>query len=218
MDKSKWPQAWKDQYNAVITARLRKQRQQDEWRCPEIWKFTLNEKNVFAMLGHCLPLNLVLKKIITRFYKRADSRQLLVSSRYLFEARNVFPAYYSDRERLVVQLNKFQQNQRIDDLLHWLPFYEDRSKLHLIHLTLGVLILNEYLSRLDEERLLVSALHHLEQAKSQYETPEGHLAFTSLIAFGHYMHQDFEGSLLYLDRIETNEFHQKFDELIRKVA
>lgn len=218
MDKSKWPQEWKDQYNSVITKRLRKERQLNEWRCPEIWRFTLNETNVFAMLGHCFPLNRTLKRIITRFFKRADSRQLLISSRYLYEARHVFPAYYSDRERLVVQLNKFQQNSDLDELVNWLPFYHEAGKLHLVHLMIGVLFLNEYLSHLHRKPLLESALYHLKKARYNYETHDGHLAFTSLIAFGHYMHQDFETSLTYLDQAETDVFHQKFDELIRKVA
>lgn len=218
MNKSEWPQTWKDQYNSELAKRLRKKRFQEEWRCPDIWKFSLTEENVFALLGHCFPFNHVIKKIICRFYKKTDSKQLLVSRRYLYETRKAFPAYYSDRERIVVQLNKYLMTGDLEQFVHWLPFYEEGKSAHLINLMIGVFFLDRYLENLEKESLLKIALVHLERGQASYRSPEAHLAFTSLIAFGYYMNKDFEHSLEYLDHAELNEFHRDFDQLVRKVA
>lgn len=218
MDKSKWPQAWKDHYNFVITQRARKKRIDDEWTCPEIWKFSLTEENVFALLGHCFPFNHVIKKIIGRFYNKCDSKNLLVSRRYLYETRKTFPAYYSDRERIVVQLNKYLMTGDLEQFVQWLPFYSEQKCSHLIHLMIGVFFLDRYLENLENESLLKISLTHLERGQTSFRSTEAHLAFTSLIAFGHYMNQDFDHSLEYLDRSDINDFHRNFDGLIRKVA
>jgi hypothetical protein len=218
MDKSNWPQAWKDQYNFVITQRARMKRINDEWKCPKIWKFSLTEENVFALLGHCFPFNHVIKNIICRFYQKCNSKSLLVSSKYLYEARKTLPSYYSDRERIVVQLNKYLITGNLDQFVQWLPFYSEKKCSHLIHLMIGVFFLDRYLENLENDSLLKISITHLERGKSSFSTAEAHLVFTSLIAFAHYMNREFEHSLKYLDRSEINEFHRDFGGLIRKVA
>lgn len=94
------------------------------------------------MLGHCFPFNRTIKRILGRFYHPNTCKELLVSSRYLYESRRVFHAYYSDRERIIVQLNRYLERGDIEQFIKWLPFYEQKSHLHLIHLIIGVFFLD----------------------------------------------------------------------------
>lgn len=220
MDKSKWPQWMKDQYNEQIRLRmkaLRNERLKDEWRCPQIWRFPLNEENVFSMLAHCFPFNYVLVRILTRFFPVNHSQNLLLSSKYLYESKHIFAGYYSDRERIVVMLNRYRVSENLDEFISWLPFFERKGSLHLIHLMIGVFFLDQYLSDLGNRTLLLVAISHLEKGKGRFRTYQAHLAFSSLIAFGHYMNQEFEDSLDYLEK-DKDELHTNFGELIRRVA
>lgn len=222
MDKSKWTQKMKDQFNEEIRKRalhkFRTDKMRDEWLSPQIWKMPLTEANVFGMLAYTFPFNHVILKILQRFYKKMGAKKLLLSSRYLFESHKIFPGYYSDRERIVVMLNRYRSNGNIEEFVKWLPFNQDQSFSHLIHLMIGVFFLDQYLSQLNNQKLLTIAISHMEKGKGKFKSVEAHLAFSSLIAFGHYMNKEFENSMEYLDHQDTDELQDKFGSLLKKVA
>ncbi len=152
MDKTKWPQAWKDQYNEVI--RLRRMHAEiqkakdakiDESLYPQLWRYELSEDTVFPLIAYRFPLHRVLSSVMQRFIKHCQVDELTLSSRYLQNTEKIFPAYYSDRERAVVILNRFKNNEKWEELFNWLSFFSERGHHPHMHLMLGVLFLNKYL-------------------------------------------------------------------------
>lgn len=225
MNKHNWPQHFKDQYNEVIRKRRMlqvvksaKERLIDERLCPSMWKMPINEQTVFSMLAYSFPFNHVILQILRKFFDLSGQTQLLVSSKYLYYSQNVFPGYYSDREKIVMILNRYRSSGDLQDFVKWLPFYADKSSGHLLHLMIGVFYLDQYLTNLKKINYLYISLDHLSKGQKDFENLESRLAFNGLIAFAHYMNQQFEISEDYLQKENEGEFQRKFLRLIKKAG
>lgn len=210
----------KDQYNAEIRRRRRVKEALDERYNPCLWQMPLTETNVFSMLAYVFPFNGVIQKILQKYFRREDRRKLMVSSYYLHATQRINPAYYSDRERMIVMLNRYRVTGDLDSFIRWLPFHEDRGSAHLIHMMIGVFFLDHYILNLHRTEVLLIALDHLQRGRKRFVTAEAHLAFNSLIAFAHYMNHEFSVSRTFVANELKNdeEFQERFLELIDKEA
>lgn len=217
---AQWPQWKKDQFNQEVkklkTQKHRREALLDARYCPAIWTFPLNEQNVFTTLAYSFPFNHIIIRILRQFYSHTGPSELLLSSRYLYLTRKVIPSYYSEREQIVVMLNRYLINQDMDEFMRWLPFNQSRRFNHLIDLMLGVFALDVYLQDLQKIEYLHLALRHLVKGRGRFVSKRAKLAFTSLIAFCHYMNKDFHESMGCLEFKLQDDFQQKFNELIVK--
>ncbi len=220
-----WPQWKKDQYNQEIFKRnISKRIRQtfskflEERQAPSIWALPIDEENVLKLLGYCFPINPIIKKIIQRFYDSTGHRSLLLSSRFIFSMRNVPPIYFSDRERFVVMLNRFRNNEDKEEFFKWLPLYQKNGQEHLLYLVIAILVLDHYLDNLSSVHLLEFSVKYLNRSFLHLETSQGQLTLSTLLAFCLYMRRDFKSSIICLQARRDNELQAKFGELIRKVG
>lgn len=225
MDKSRWSQAWKDQYNNEImkrkrmkTAREAKDRVLDQIYFPEINRMKVFEESIFAMLAYRFPLNPVISRNKQRFISDEHLKELILSPRYLNDNKKTYPRYYSERERIVVIINRFCGSGNINEFIIWIQFQTDKSTFHYIHLMIGVIFLDHYLDRpFRRDESLDISIRYLEKASFNFSSEESKLTINSLLAFGHYMNREFVKSAAYL-KIKNTEFEVGFMELINKVA
>jgi hypothetical protein len=225
MNFNDWPTWKKDQYREenskkILRQRFKQRREEvlDERLTPAIWKFPLNERNVFKMLAYTFPINETITKILQRFFTPEGHRTLLLSSRYLFESKKISPFYYSDRERIVVMLNRLRATEDYHEFVNWLSFQKTKQNQHLLFLIGGVIFLDQYLDNLDSEHLLNTAIKYLYKAHHRHESEESSMAYSSLMAFCLYMKQDFKGSISYLKNRKENDFQAQFSELLLKAS
>lgn len=218
--KQDWPQYMKDQYNLEIRRRRNIKKILDDRYCPQIWTLPLNETTVFSTLAYVFKFNYVIERILQKFFGPEDRKRLLLSEKYLQLSRHIFPGYYSDRERIIVMLNRYQLTGDLEGFVKWLPFHKDKGNFHLVNLMLGLFFLDQYLNNLRREELLSISLSHLVKGQSRFKTIEAKLAFNTLIAFARYMNQDFQGSKLHIvnELNEDQEFQEKFLQLVDKEA
>lgn len=222
--KQDWPRWMKEQYNEEIRRRRaikeKRERFLDEQFTPQIWRMPLNETNVFSMLAYIFPFNMVIKKILQKFFRMEDRRNLKLSSSYLQVTQNIFPGYYSDRERIIVMLNRYRVTGDLENFVKWLPFHSDKTSVHLIHLMVGLFFLDQYLNNLSKDEFLIISLSHFQKGQRNFQTIEARLAFHTLIAFAHYMNRDFQVSRLRIveDLTDDEEFQGKFLRLVEQEA
>ena len=225
MEKFRWAQIWKDQYNSEIrkrntkkSARDAKDHILDQIYFPEINRMKVFEGSIFAMLAYRFPLNPVISRIIQRFISDEHLKELILSPRYLHDNKKTYPRYYSERERIVVIMNRFCVSGNINEFISWIQFQTDKSTFHYIHLMIGVNFLDHYLDRpFRRDESLDISIRYLEKASLNFSSEESKLTINSLLAFGHYMNRDFVKSAGYL-KIKNSEFEVGFMELINKVA
>lgn len=184
-------------------------------RYPEIWRLTVSEETVFSMLTHDFEFCPVIRKILEKSYPSKSQTRLLLSAKYLDTTRRIFPGYYSDRERIVVMLNRYLLSRNIREFIKWLPYFEDRKSAHIVRLMIGVFYLDRYLDNLYDKNLLSLTIMHLQKAFRGFKTQEGKTACGGLIAFAHYMNNEFQDSMSVLHD-EDSEFNEKFLTLLKK--
>jgi hypothetical protein len=225
MEKSKWPQAWKDQYNEVIRQRKLSDRLQQEKQAkldarefPQLWHLHLSEDNVFPLIAYDFPLHRVLTNLLQRFIKPGAEHELRLSSRYLINTRKVCPAYYSDRERAVVILNRFQNNQEWEELFHWVSFFSERGYYPHMHFMLGVIFLDKYLHQTHQDIWLKQSIHHLRKVENWVEREDSRKALSSVQALAFYLNRDFDRALGYLGVRKQKTFEEDFAELMDRLA
>ncbi len=225
MEKSHWPQAWKDEYNTEIRKRKSekltitgRERLKDQIYFPRINKMKIDEESIYAMLAYCFPLNPVISRILQRFISNTHMKELILSPRYLFSTQKMCPKYYSDRERIVAIMNRYRVQGNIYEFINLVQFQSDKSTFHYIHLLIGIIFLNHYIdgSSYKDECLLIS-IRHLEKANRNFEREDSKLTTKSLIAFAYYLFRDFERAGTYLNPTNNN-LENDFLELIKKVA
>ncbi len=198
MDKSKWPQLMKDQYNEEIRKRIRLKERRSYRENSRFKQFKVTEESVFIMLAHEISFTPSLQRLLLRFFPESDSSELCQGGNSLTRARNIFPGYYSDRERIVVMLNQYRISGDFQEFVDWLPFYEERESKKMLHLLLGIFLLDEYLLHLNNSNILELSIVHLERAQCTFQTMQANLAYSSLLAFAYYMDQNFEKSSMTL--------------------
>lgn len=225
MDTSKWPQAWKDQYNEQIrlrklAAKIKELRleQRDEKEFPQLWNFNLSEETVFALIAFDFPLHRVIMNLLQRFVRPGLEHELRLSSRYLCNTEKICPAYYSDRERAVVILNRFQSSNEWETLFRWMSCFSERGYHPHMHLMLGILFLNKYLSHMHQDIWLIEAIHHLRRAEAWVKNPDCQKALSAVQALAWYLRRDFEKALSYLGVRQKKTFEEEFSDLIDKMA
>ena len=224
MDKSKWPKAWKDQYNNVIQRRralFKAKEKRDEYKdrssFPQIWKRECDEESLFSFIGYNFPLQDVLSKILKKYISIDKKENLLLSNSYLFHTKKIFPGYYSERERIVVILNRFQDSEDFTGLAKWLEFQSKATKHPFTNLLMGVLFLNEYLLNLSEDIWLHRAIFQLENVRPIIKQENTILTLNALLAFSYYMSNEFHKSVTYLEP-QREKFGIEFTNLIKKSA
>ncbi len=218
MDKTKWPQYMKDQYNSVIRRRKRIAAVADEIHCPKLHEKEISEETVFGFLAYGCKFHHVINKIFQKYISENHGSTLQVSNVYLYFTRKIFPGYYSDRERMVAMLNRYKQNENFEDFLSWTDYFSSSRYGQYIHLMIGVFILDIYLQNLKNFQRLNLAIIHLEKAQKSFKLEGSKLAFNTLLAFCYYLREDFDSSVRLLNVNEEKRFHQDFVELIRKAA
>lgn len=219
-NKEFWPEWKKQQFNSQIRKKRERNRLKDDRLHPEIWKRELNENSLFSMLAHMVPINSTIKKVLVRYYPRVESKGLLLSAIYLKATYDIFPAYYSDRERLIVMLNRARHLDDLDQLVEWSDYHNNEFGGHYLHLMIGIYYLDRFVNDLSSKYCLKMALHNLLMAKKDFKTQEAHLAFNGLLALAHYLNQDFEESsnVVKLNLSSDHEFQERFLKLIEKEA
>ena len=224
MDKSTWPKAWKDQYNNVIQRRreLSKAREKrdvykDRSSFPNIWKRECDEESVFSFIGYNFPLQDVLSKLLQNYISIDKKENLRLSNSYLFHTKKIFPGYYSDRERIIVILNRFQNSEDFEELDYWLEFQYPKTSHPSANLLMGVLFLNEYLLNLKEDVWLHRAIFQLENVRPIIKQENTILTLNALLAFSYYMSNEFDKSVIYLEP-QREKFGIEFTNLIKKSA
>ena len=225
MDKSNWPKSWKAQYNSVINRRralsvVKTKREEiiEEITFPQIWKKEISEEAIFSFVGYNFRLERNLAKLI-QSYVAPDTKELLrLSENYLNRTDSVFPGYYSDRERVIVILNRFRESKSIDGLCKWIEFSSSEGNQGYNHFLLGVLNLNEFLVSLCEGNLLSNAIIHLSRARDGFQEERSLEAIRAVLAFAHYMNNDFNKSLKILTPLRENPLEKNFYELIKNSA
>lgn len=225
MDKSKWPQSWKDQYNEQIrlrkiAAKLKAIREElrDAREFPQIWQFNLNEETVFSLIAYDFKLHRTLNLLLQRFISPGLEDELRLSSSYLFNTEKIFPAYYSDRERAVVMLNRFKASKDMEELFKWVSFFTHQGYHPYLHLLLGVLFLDRYLSQLNQKIWLQEAIQHLRRVGNWVRNHDCQKALSAVQALAWYLNQDFEKASGCLKLKENESFEKEFAELIQKMA
>lgn len=218
MDKTKWPQEWKDQYNKVIRERRKAAALRDAREFPTLWQYQLSEDTVFPLIAYRFPLHRVLERLLQKFIKNQQSCELLLSSRYLYETNKIHPGYYSDRERAVVILNRFDNNQKWEELFYWLSFFSERGHHPHMHLMLGILFLDKYLNSTHQEIWLTQSIHHLRRVENWVEREDSQKALNAIQALAHYLNRDFDRAMGYLGIRKQKTFEEDFAELMDKMA
>jgi hypothetical protein len=224
MDKSKWPKAWKDQYNNVIqrrralfTAQEKRDEYKDRSSFPQIWKRECDEESIFSFIAYNFPLQDVLSKLLQQFITPDKKEDLRLGGSYLFHTKKIFPGYYSDRERIIVILNRFKDSEDFTELDYWLEFQSPQKTHPYANLLMGVLFLNEYLLNLKEDVWLHRAIFQLEKVKPTLKNENATLTLNAVLAFSYYMTNEFDKSITYLEP-SKEEFEKGFKDLIKKVA
>ena len=224
MDKSNWPKSWKDQYNNVIKRRialLRVQEKRDEYidrsSFPKIWERECDEESVFSYIGYNFPLQDVLSKLLQQFIMPDKKEDLRLGGSYLFHTKKIFPGYYSDRERIIVILNRFKDSGNFEELNYWLEFQSSQKNHPFSNLLLGVLFLNEYLLNLSEDVWLHKAIFQLEKVKPSLKNELSTQTLYAVLAFSYYMSNEFDKSITYLEP-RKEQFGIDFTNLIKKSA
>ncbi len=225
MDKTKWPQAWKDQYNEELRrrrissdAKLARREIIDRSLFPQLWKYQITEDSVFPLIAYGFPLHRVLKTLLQRFIKHEQVDDLILSSQYLYNTEKICPAYYSDRERSVVILNRFNNNNKWEELFNWISFFSERGHHPHMHLMLGIMFLNKYLHCTHQDVWLKQSIHHLLRVENWVEREDTRKALSSVQALAHYLNRDFDKAMGYLGIGKKKTFEEDFAELIDKLA
>lgn len=225
MDKTKWPQALKDQYNEEIRQRRMRasiQNAKDNilhaHEFPQIWNLNLSEETVFPFIAYEFPLHRVLENLLQRFIPTGMERELRLGEKYLRNTRNAIPAYFSDRERATVILNRFQNNDEWEELFHWISFFSARGNHPHMHLMLGIIFLDKYLRHSKHEVWLQQSIHHLKKVENWVEREDSRKALAAVQALGFYLNRDFNRALGYLGVRQKKTFEEDFAELIDRVA
>ena len=224
MDKSKWPKAWKDQYNNVIQRRralFKAKEKRDEYKdrssFPQIWKRECDEESLFSFIGYNFPLQDVLSKLLQKYISIDKKENLRLSNSYLFHTKKIFPGYYSEKERIIVILNRFKNTEDFEELDYWLDFQSKTTKHPFKNLLLGVLFLNEYLLNLSEDIWLNRAIFQLEKVRQIIKQENTILTLNALLAFSYYMSNEFDKSVISLGT-RKQKFDIDFMDLIKKAA
>jgi hypothetical protein len=224
MDKSKWPKAWKDQYNNVIQRRralFKAQEKRDEYKdrssFPQIWKRECDEESIFSFIAYNFPMQDVLSKLLQQYISIDKKENLRLSGSYIFHTKKIFPGYYSDRERIIVILNRFKDSEDLEGLDYWLEFQSPKKSHPYANLLMGVLFLNEYLLNLSEDVWLHRAIFQLEKVKPTLKNENASQTINALLAFSYYMSNEFDKSVTYLEP-QREKFGINFTNLIKKSA
>jgi hypothetical protein len=225
-NRNEWPREWKDQYNKVLRARKSAKskvswvdQKREESLFPQIWQMELNDEAFFSYLAYSFPLDEVLSKLLQKFIGPKKKDFLKLSWSYLEATQKVTPVYYSERERIVVLLNRFKSPDRDwDQLFNWLSFSAPGTQHPYAHLFLGVLFLDHYLRHLDQEAWLIKATSHLKLVERTLELEECIHASRALLAFSFYLKREYASSLSFLDDRQENGFDEEFRGLIQKQA
>lgn len=225
MDKTKWPQSWKDQYNQElrnrqIQLRIGKSKLafQDAENFPQIWSLQISEENIFPLIAYGFPLHRILAHLLQRFIKPFGHDELNLSTRYLNQTQNICPAYYSDRERAIVILNKFRNNEEWEKLFHWLSFFPEEGYHPHMHLMLGIIFLDKFISKTDQVIWLKESIHHLKAAENWVESENTKKALSAIQALACYLDKDFDKAMGYLGVRKKKTFEEEFAELMDKLA
>lgn len=188
----------KDQYNTEIRKRnvlkARKSRVEDiknERLFSEIWKYPVEEDNIFSMFAHDFSLHPTLNRVLLKFYPKKLCDEVILGS----QRNSLFPGYYSDRERIVVMLGRYRASGNLEDFINWIPYYEEREAIQLLHLSLGIIGLNECLSFSDTDLLKIS-IFYLEKSRSELSSDDATLAHSALMSFSHHMGQSSCGTVI----------------------
>jgi hypothetical protein len=207
MNKSQWSHAKKKQYNSEVS-RLAQRDRSEEYKHrildrvvnPNLAFRDLTEETYFAALADNFPLHRVLRKILNRYIESETGKELRATSKYLYVTRNIFPGYYSDKERIIALLNRYRSKVNLFEVIEWSEFQTDPETFHYIHFLVGLIAFDNYLEFYEEGRstkphCLEVAIHHLQKAKSGFRHSSAVLATNGVLAFAHYMNQDFSASL-----------------------
>ncbi len=163
---------------------------------PKVWNKTLEDEEVFSFIAHSLPLSEVIYEILARYVDDSKRFELSLSSRYLNNTRKIFPGYYSDKERTVVLLNRFKNEKRNwSELFYWVGFLSERKRHPHVHFLLGVLFLDQYINNLGQNIWIEKSISQLIKSQKHITHPECQKALRALLAFAHYMNQDYETSM-----------------------
>jgi hypothetical protein len=83
---------------------------------------------------------------------------------------------------------------------------------------LGIIFLDQYLSKTHQDIWLIEAIHHLGRAEPWLEREDSQQALAALQALAFYLNRDFEKALGFLGARKKKTFEENFTELIQKVA
>lgn len=219
--KSNWPQIWKDQYNYEIQRRkavLQSRYRADEIAHPKLWDMELTEENFFSYLVLFFPANHLIIRILRQSVSQTEVKNLLLSWGQVYQLQAVYPAYYSDREKIILLLNHYRFKRDIDKIVELIHFFEEDSQSCYWKLFIGLIFLDLYLNNLEAENLLDSSISHLGDVDRLVKREESQKAAGALLAFCYYMKKEFQKSSLCLKTTNPEKFHDRFEDLIRKVA
>lgn len=218
---SKWPQSWKDQYNREIRKKneiSRREMRTEDITYPKLSDMPLTEESFFSTLAHFFPVNHLIIRIMRDSISQSTAKDLLLNWGQVWEYQSVFPGYYSDREKIILLLNHYRFKKDKEKLLELLHYSDEETHNHFWRLIIGLIFLDMYLQDLKSEYLLDRSIFQLGEADLIVEREDSHQTLGALLAFCYYMKKDFSKSMICLKTDNPEVFHNKFGELIRRVA
>lgn len=163
---------------------------------PKVWHKSLGDEEVFSFVTYCLPMSEIIYEILSRYIDENKKFELRLSSRYLNKTKNIFPGFYSDRERIIVLLNRFKRDDRNwDELFYWIGFLSKKKGHPYMHFFLGILFLDQYIQKMDQEIWIQKSISQLSKALRHIKHTECRKALGALLAFAHYLDNDFDTSM-----------------------
>ena len=211
----------KNQYNQEIRRRYAVQQAQSRIETlsnPKLSEIPLTEENVFGMLAHFFPVNHLIIRILKQSVSPVQVKSLLLSWGQVFKLQTVFPAYYTDREKIILLLNHYRFHRDVDKLLEFLYYSEEETQNCYWRLIIGLIFLDLYLDNLHSEYLLERSIYQLGEVDKMVHREDSRKAVGALLAFCYYMQKDFEKSSMCLKTEQPERFHDRFEDLLRKVA
>jgi hypothetical protein len=186
---------------------------------PAIWALPINPESILGLTYQVLPEYSVLSRLMRSYVKKEEGSSLLLCLGYVHRTKRVPLGYFSERERLVVTLNRYRYFRDPEDLMKGAQM-EDQSTswTPLWHMVNGLVLLHEFTRSLSAAGELKKAIAHLSIADREIGHPALRQVLAAVLSFSHYMNKDFDQSFKSLRLVQDEALERKFESLMLEAA
>lgn len=185
---------------------------------PHIWKAKWDLDQLLSMILKDISLHRALSRVILESFRplKSNSCTLNLSQKYLHNTKNILPSYYSDRERIIVIINRYNSESFDENLIYWSNFFCKKDSSTEIQLVLGILLLDHSLKKDLNREKIKDSISYIESANSRRQPIKYKHLNSAILAFAYYLIDDLEKSLKTTEALNNILFFQRFAKLIAK--